>query len=73
MLAHPANLWFIDTDLDAVNGLYALLGDQRMSATRSSYSPRESQRHVIDLTARELCCALDDRRRAPAARPSATG
>ena len=45
MLAHPAKLWFISTDLGAVNGYRT-----KMSPRNHSVSFAESQHHVIDPT-----------------------
>ena len=45
MLAHPAKLWFINTDLDAANGYGTKMGPR--NHTRSL---TESQHHVIDPT-----------------------
>ena len=45
MLAHPAKLWLINTDLDAANGY-----GTKMSPRNHSVSLVESQHHVIDPT-----------------------
>ena len=45
MLAHPAKLWLINTDLDAANGY-----GTKMSPRNHSVSLAESQHHVIDPT-----------------------
>ena len=53
MLAHPAKLWLINTDLDAANGY-----GTKMSPRNHSVSLAESQHHVINPT--NPCGALDD-------------
>src|SRR5262249_6807398 len=53
MLAHPAILWRIDTDLDAANGY-----GTKMSPWNDSVSFAESQEHVIDST--NPCRAFHD-------------
>ena len=45
MLAHPAKLWLIDTDLDAANGY-----GTKMSPRNHNVPLAESQHHVIDPT-----------------------
>ena len=45
MLAHPAKLWLINTDLDAANGY-----GTKMSPRNHSVSLAESQQHVINST-----------------------
>ncbi len=54
VLAHPAKLCLINTDLDAANGRYRT----KMSPRNRSVALVESQHHVIDPT--NPCCALDD-------------
>ena len=58
MLAHPANLWLINTDLDAANGY-----GTKMSPGNHSVSLAESQHHVIDPTnpGRALDDGIEDR------------
>ena len=46
MLAHPAKLWLINTDLDAADCRYGT----KMSPRNHSVSLAESQHHVIDPT-----------------------
>ena len=53
MLAHPAILWLINTDLDAANGY-----GTKMSPHNHSVALAESQHHVIDPTNPRR--ALDD-------------
>ena len=53
MLAHPAILWLINTDLDAANWY-----GTKMSPRNQIVPLAESQHHVIDPT--NLGCALDD-------------
>ena len=53
MLAHPAKLWLINTDLDAANRYRT-----KMSPRNHHVSLAESQHHVIDPA--NPCCALDD-------------
>ena len=53
MLAHPAILWRIDTDLDAANGY-----GTKMSSRNHCVPLAESQHHVIDPA--NPCRALDD-------------
>ena len=53
MLAHPAKLWLIDTDLDAADGY-----GTKMSPQNHSVPLAESQHHVIDPTNPRR--ALDD-------------
>ena len=53
MLAHPAKLWLINTDLDAANGY-----GTKMSPRNHSVALVESQHHVIDPT--NPCGAFDD-------------
>ena len=53
MLAHPAKLWLINTDLDAANGY-----GTKMSPRNHSVSLVESQHHIIDPTNSRR--ALDD-------------
>ena len=53
MLAHPAKLWLINTDLDAANGY-----GTKMSPRNHSVPLAESQHHVIDPT--NPRSALDD-------------
>ena len=53
MLAHPAKLWLINTDLDAADGY-----GTKMSPQNHNVPLVESQHHVIDPT--NPCGALDD-------------
>src|SRR5262249_13798918 len=53
MLAHPANLWLINTDLDAGGGYRTKVGPQNHGVPIA-----ESYQHVIDPT--NSCRALDD-------------
>ena len=53
MLANPANLWLINTDLDAANGY-----GTNMSPRNHNVPLVESQHHVIDPA--NSCSALDD-------------
>ena len=53
MLAHPAKLWLINTDLDAANGY-----GTKMSPRNHHVALAESQQHVIDPT--NPSGALDD-------------
>ena len=53
MLAHPAILWLINTDLDAGDGY-----GTKMSPRNHSVPLAESQHHVINPT--NPCGALDD-------------
>ena len=53
MLAHPAILWLINTDLDTANGY-----GTKMSPRNQSIPLAESQHHVINPT--NPCGALDD-------------
>src|SRR4029077_9226071 len=53
VLAHPANLWLINTEFEASNGYGTKMGPHSHSV-----SLLESQHHVIDPT--NPCGALDD-------------
>ena len=55
VLAHPAKLWLINTDLDAAKYGYRT----KMGPRNHSIPLAESQHHVIDPT--NSRCALDDR------------